>query len=426
MNHNNLAVYPKIQPLKPIESVRFDKERKKIGGKEKTVKSNTITNYLLFFETDPKYSGVYYNEITQSAEIHEQQGEQRTIRPWTDADTAESMRHIESKHKLYSKEKHEQALKIFFEERRYNPLINLIESFKWDGKSRCESFLVRWMKAKDSPYVREVSRLIFAGGINRLCSPGCKFDEVPILIGEQGTGKTTITKFLALNDQYYVATKNMSGDQKSIEALLGAWIVEIPELAAFRNADIESLKAFVTLQADKMRIPWDKHPKTFPRRCFFIGSTNSTAFLTDKTGNRRFYPVKVFSTANSLYSHEDELREYIAQCWAEAFARYKAGNMFPYADQTLIDEYRAAQKDAMEDDWRVGKIEEYLENKTKVCAKGIFDYLYASDNKAITMKDSREIGEIMDHSITGWHRGEKPGMVEHYGKQRFWEKDGKA
>lgn len=390
------------------------------------VPETTIDNFYLFMLRDEQYRGIRFNEMSGRAEIHEIDADGNlTIRPWSDADDARSKHYFELRHEMYAPAKHDAALKILFDSRKYNPLIDIVDALQWDGENRCELFLTQWLKADDTAYTREVSRLIFAGGINRLYAPGCKFDDVPVLIGtKQGEGKSTIIQWLALHDDYSATTKNMSGDQKSIEAIQGAWIVEIPELAAFRATDIESLKAFCTKTFDKYRLPYERNTSIFPRRCIFIGSTNNRQFLTDKTGNRRFYPVNVRSNGYDVFAHENEIRDYILQCWAEARERYKRGEMPAVADRALLSEYQTAQNAAMEDDWRVGVIEDYLHrhkgNGDYVCAKEIFhEALYPDDNRQPAMKDSREIGEIMD-SFTEWERCDKLKTTQKYGKQRCW------
>ena len=380
----------------------------------------TIDNFYRIMSQSPQYDGVHFNVMTGRPEVHENS----IIRNWTDADESESRHYIEANFHIHNVMKHQDALRILFRRREYNPLMDLVESFTWDGENRCEIFLPAIMQAADTTYVREVSRLIFAGGINRLYAPGSKFDDVPVLVGAQGSGKTTIVNWLALNDSYYGIIKNMSGDQKSIEALQGAWILEIQELAAFRAADIESLKAFVTTRSDRYRLPFDRNISVLPRRCIFIGTTNNASFLTDKTGNRRFYPVTVHSNGYDLYDSKDDVQEFICQCWAEARERYKQGNMPPVADPSLIADYRKAQENAMEDDWRVGMIEQYLSSKRPsdyVCVKELYKRcLYPDSNQEPTPKDSREIGQIMD-ALPGI---EKVGLqyTEQYGRQRCWRR----
>ena len=360
--------------------------------------------------------------MTNRPEIHAATAD--SISEWTDTDSAESERYIQSAYRLHHSDMHSKALRILFRRREYNPLLNLVESFEWDGMPRIECFLSTVLRADDNSYSREVSRLIFAGGINRLYQPGCKFDCVPVLIGKQGAGKTSIISWLALNDNYYATTNNLSGDQRAIEALSGAWVVEIPELAAFRSADMEALKAFVTLKADRYRLPFDRNTSTLPRRCIFIGSTNSRQFLTDKTGNRRFFPVVVHSDGYSLLRDEQEIRAYICQAWAEARERYKAGKLSPFPDPELLQDYQTQQQAAMEEDWRIGVIQDYVNHLSKehlICSKEVFDRaLYPDGNRIPTKRELIEISQILD-TIPDLEKVDQRKYTANYGQQRVWK-----
>ena len=373
------------------------------------------------------YEGIRYNELSGRAEIHSTKGGEITISPWTDADEAHSMNYIESAFGIYSREKHSAALRILFDSRKYNPIRDIVDSIEWDGENRCEHFLSRWALVEDSPYTREVSRLIFAGGIHRLYAPGTKFDDVPILIGtEQGEGKSTLIRYLAINDSYYGEITAVEG-QPAIEQLQGKWICEISELLALtKNKDQESVKAYITRAVDSYRKPWDKNVTEFPRRCIFVGTSNDSSPLVDKTGNRRYYPVEVHSNGYEIYRHETEIRDYIAQCWAEARERYRKKQMPNYANPNLVEVYREAQENAMQDDWRVGAIQAFLERKApgeltcvrEVCHRAL------SPNPDIprepTLAESKDLGRILN-KMKGWERvGSR--VIGVYGSQKCWKK----
>ena len=273
----------------------------------------TIENFATIMRNDAVYSAIRYNELSGCGEIHNK----TKITKWSDADDANSQMYIEAKYGLYSKDKHAAALRILFDERSYNPIIDIVDNIKWDGKERCKHFLSEWAKVADSDYTREVSRLIFAGGIHRLYAPGCKFDDVPILIGiRQGEGKSSLIRFLAINDAYYGEINLVEG-QQAIEQLRGKWICEISELLALtKKKEQEAAKAYITRQVDSYRKPWDRNVSDLPRRCIMIGTTNSDTPLSDNTGNRRYYPVEVHCNGYDLFDHEQECRDYILQCWA--------------------------------------------------------------------------------------------------------------
>lgn len=388
---------------------------------------NTIDNFLLIMQNDRRYDGVRYNVLSQRAEIHRVVNGAPDIHKWDDADESASRNYIESKFELYGKDKHEDALKIFLREREYNPIIDIVEGIEWDGIERCGKFLTRWALCDDTPYVHEVSRLIFAGGIHRLYAPGTKFDDVPILIGtKQGEGKSSLVRFLAIHDQYYGEVSIMEG-QQAIEQLQGKWICEISELLALtKTKEQEAAKAYITRAVDSYRKPWGKNVTDLPRRCVFIGTTNRSDPLTDKTGNRRYYPVEVHCNGYDLFDHEDECRDYIMQCWAEAREKYKAKQMPNFADRKLIREYREAQENATQDDWRIGAIEAFLEQKSEgeyTCVRELSHRALSTNPdfpKEPSLIESKDISMIVN-KLPDWERcGTR--KVGNYGKQKAWRK----
>lgn len=390
---------------------------------EKGAPCVTIDNFLQVMRNDPLYSTIRFNLLANAPEITVN-GE---TRKWSDTDEAQSRHYIETTYNLYGENKHYDALRILFREREYHPIQDIVDELEWDGENRIEHFLTKWMNAEDNEYTREVSRLIFAGGIHRLYVPGCKFDDVPVLIGtSQGEGKSTIVRWLAIHDSYYSEVTEIDG-QRGIEQLEGAWICEIAELLALTKAkEQEAVKSYITRQRDKYRRPYDKQTSEFPRRCIFIGTTNNEQFLKDKTGNRRFYPVRVYSSGYWLHDHEQECREYILQCWAEARYRFMHDDMPNYANKALKQQFMDAQECAMEDDWRVGAIEDYLNKQpvgTLVCIRQIKrEALCAKGDypQDPTPKESQEIGVLMNR-FPEWR---KVGLryTEEYGRQRCWQR----
>ena len=387
----------------------------------------TIENFLIAMQMDRRYAGIRYNEISDRPEVHGILVDGKpVIKKWTDADGAASENYMESAYDLYSPPKHEKALRLLFEERKYNPIRDEVDSIVWDGEERCEHFLNKWALVEDSEYSREVSRLIFAGGIHRLYNPGCKFDDVPILFGpNQGEGKSTLVRFLAIKDEWYGEVTMMEG-QPAIEQLQGKWICEISELLALtKNREQESAKAYITRTVDTYRKPWDKNVTDLPRRCIMIGSTNVLA-LSDKSGNRRYYPVEVHSNGYEIFDHEKEIREYIRQCWAEAREKYRKGEMPNFANRKLVSVYRQMQEEAAQDDWRVGAIQAFLDKKNPgelTCIREI-SHRALSPNpdfpREPSLIESKEIGIVMN-KLPDWKRS-GTRRVGVYGKQRSWIK----
>lgn len=203
---------------------------------------STIENFLNVLRYDPRFEALRFNLLAYCPETLV---DGKAVR-WTDTDDASMREYIEREYHLHSKDKCDDALRILFREREYNPAIDLINSIRWDGVPRINTFLVKWTKCEDTPYTREVSRLIFAGGIHRLFHPGCKFDDVPVLIGtKQGEGKSTLVRWLAMRDEYFTEVNEIEG-QKGMEAIEGAWICELGELLALTKArEVEIGRAHV-------------------------------------------------------------------------------------------------------------------------------------------------------------------------------------
>lgn len=382
----------------------------------------TIDNFLMILRNDKTFESLRFNQLSYCPE-HIVNGK---LERWQDKDDSRTRAYIEQKYKIHSREKLDDALRIIFAEREYHPIKQIIEAVKWDGVSRIQTLFIKWLKCEDTPYIREVTRLVFAGGIHRLYNAGCKFDDVCVLIGtKQGEGKSSFVRWLAINDEYFTEVNDFEGE-RAMQSLEGAWVCEISELLALtKTKEVEAAKAFITRLNDRRKIPYDRRVTDHKRQCIFIGTTNREQFLTDKTGNRRWYPVKVMSSGYDLHDHKEEIQADIVQAWAEAKHLYDEGKLPPYADRNLLADIREMQGKAVEDDYRVGMIENYVRDKNKVCILEIWKYALDNEFSKPTRKDSNELTLILQ-SIGGWERDEKPSRSERYGLQRFWHKTNEA
>lgn len=380
----------------------------------------TIENFLTIIRGDEFFKGLKFNLLSYSPE---QERSGKTVR-WEDADDSAARAHIETVYGIHNRDKLDDALRIVFRDNGYHPIRDLIESVTWDGIERIESFLCKWLLCDDNSYSREVSRLIFAGGINRLYHPGCKFDEVPVLIGtKQGEGKSSFVQWLAMRDEYFTEVNTMEG-QQGMEAIEGAWICEISELLALtRIKEMESAKSYLSRRVDRYRRPFDRRVTEHPRQCIFIGTTNKAQFLTDKTGNRRFYPIKIKQVGYDLFNQKSEICAEILQCWAEAKYKMDNGNMPAFASRDLIENIRDEQASAVEDDYREGIVIKYLENRNEVCILELWEKAFGNIYAKPGRHDSNDIALIMQ-SIDKWHRHDKVVRLENYGVQRVWRRDG--
>lgn len=388
------------------------------GGKNPQL---TIENFLSILENDPLLKDyLLYNELSNAPECISS-GE---IRRWKDEDDSWLRGYIEQNYCIYSPQKLDDALRVRFNQRRYHPVREKIQSITWDGKPRIKRFLIEWLKVDDCPYSEEVSRLIFAGGIHRAFNPGCKFEDMAVLIGKkQGEGKSTIIRWLAMDDKFFREVNEIDG-QRGVEAVEGGWICEVSELLALkRTKEVEAAKSYFSRQTDTYRKPYDKRVTENPRQCIFIGTTNTAEFLTDKTGNRRYYPVECNSSGRDLFEHKAEIQEYIEQCWAEAYALYQKGELPPVLDKSILPEAQYRQECALEDDYRAGMIKAYLDDKAEgesVCIIELWQEALGESFKP-TRKDSNELALIMQ-SVPGWIKMPSVQRTSRWGVQRCWVK----
>ena len=408
---------------------QLKKEKKTKNGKMYTVPFASTENIAIILRNDPTFQNIKYNVMRGWPEIVED-GHRRQ---WTDTDDARMRTYIEREYGIANRSKSDDAFRVVCGEREYHPVQERLNGIKWDGQPRVSQFFIKWMCAEDTAYNRECSRLFFAGGVNRAFSPGCKFDSVLVLIGDQGGGKSTVCRWLALDDDFFNSVKTISG-QRGYESISGKWILEVEELLAVIANEKqgqkveESAKAFLSTQSDFYRKPYDRRPLDNPRHCIFIGTTNRNEFLTDRTGNRRWYPIRCNQDASFLYLHEDEIHTYIEQCWAEMVTAYKAGTEFarPTPKVELLQTITAQQEEAEIEDPRKGLIEEFLAEKSKVCLLQIWrECLYPNTDNPPQMqrKDSLEISEILVHKL-GWERGLVDRFGDGYGRQKSYRKPG--
>lgn len=407
----------------------------------------TIDNIRLILENDPLLrQTVGLNEFAHRNELLRDLAWRSRDKglSWTDTDDASLRHYLEHIYGLSHVGKTMDALAVVVEQNRFHPVKDYLEGLQWDGVQRLDTLLIDFFGAEDNPYTRAVSRKTLVAAVARIADPGCKFDFMLLLVGDQGLGKSYLLN--RLGGKWYSDSLTTVVGKEAYEQLQGAWIVEMAELSAAKKADIEALKHFISKQEDIFREAYGRRTVAFPRQSIFIGTTNDNECLRDRTGNRRFWPVNVGLGKQSLWQDLN-----VDQIWAEAVEAYQAGEEL-YLKDTLAELAKVVQAKHTEESDKAGIVYQYLETllpknwesldlsgrrmflasdsnegngtvkRTKVCAMEVWCECFGGDSKQLSNVQARELRAILDKA-EGWERYEGTAIrFELYGRQRSYRR----
>lgn len=352
-----IASDPQPEPEQPTDwRARLIPGKEVAEGHPYPFDGKSKTNAYLFLKHHHRFEGMLcYNEFTDEVMLVRRppwEGGKFAPRPIRDDDffmLAASLEYCDIT--VTTATAAEAAIRVA-KENTINPPREFLSRLHWDGTARLDRWLTYYLGAERQPekYLAMVGAKWLVGAVSRVFEPGCKFDSVLILEGSQGLGKSMALRALATfgGQDFFLDSVGDIRSKDTLMTMQGKLIVEIAELASFRKSENEEIKAFITRQVDEYRPPYARTVLRRPRFFVLAGSTNETeeGYLTDSTGNRRYWPVMCGSI------DAEALRTHSGQLWAEAVTRYRAGERtWLTAEEAVLSAEEQKQR-FMEDAWQ--------------------------------------------------------------------------
>ncbi len=418
----------------------------------------TVDNVRMILENDPLLKGlIYHDDFSDRPMVCGQLPWEKFAfdgrhRLWRDGDDAGLRGYMESHYGIGTKNSVLDGFAVYALNHRVNFLKDYLTGLRWDGVPRVDTLLVDYFGAEDNIYSREAIRKCLVGAIARLMHPGTKFDQMLILAGPQGAGKSTFWRMLGM--KWYQESLYTFEGKEAAELLQGYWIVECGELAGMTKSERNAVKQFISRCEDTYRAAYGRRTENYPRRCLLVGTTNEKEFLKDETGERRFWPVDLAKHPRRKDPHRDLPGE-VAMIWAEALQMYQGGESLLLSEGAEMMA-KEAQEDHKESDPNEGIIAEFLQKKVpagwyrksladrrnwldntfnqqnveesslvyrdRICALEVWNECYRQFTR-MKKSEAREINAALDR-MPGWKRAEGPlRFGSDYGLQRGYTRE---
>ncbi|MCR4646266.1 MAG: virulence-associated E family protein [Oscillospiraceae bacterium] len=395
----------------------------------------TVENVLTILENDPQlHDIVIFDEFSNRLYVMgklpwDSSGKRRD---WKDADDAGLRCYMEKVYNITGKERITDGFQLYCEMHKTNLVQEFLRGLPaWDGVHRLDTLFIDYLGGADTPYTRAVARKSLCAAVARAMQPGVKYDTMPILVGAQGIGKSTLLRYLGA-DWFNDSLSTFEG-KEACEMIQGSWLIELQELNGLNKSEENAVKQFLSKTDDIYREPYGRRTGRYPRRCVFFGTTNDDEFLRDKTGARRFLPIDcmIRQPSKSVFS---DLPGEVPQIWAEALLAWRMGEALYLESAELATMAREAQEQHAVHSAKEGIIRDFLEReipdnwerldlaarkrfwegslkpvdctykkRDRVCAVEIWCEALGGDVRYFRRQDAAEINGILSH-LEGWKR----------------------
>ena len=259
-----------------------------------------------------------------------------------------------------------QAVVTVAHQHKRNCVQEWISSLEWDGTQRLESFFVDHFAAATSDYTHAAGKNFWLSLVARAFNPGCKVDNMIVLEGAQGVGKSTALQIVG--GPWFAEQHESATNPKAFaEILQGKLLVEISEMDAFSRAEVNRVKQTVSCPSDRFRASYGRYAVDHPRTCVFVGTTNRDDWNRDETGARRFWPIAC--TGPIQIAGIGEARDAL---FAEALTRYRQNET--HWEMPLAEAQEEQEARYTADPW-MDKISAAIKGETNVTTAWVLDKL---------------------------------------------------
>lgn len=363
-------------------------------------KANSLRNVGLILERDPVLKNIFaFNDFTHEIGVVKDVPELNIKKGQMidDYDPA-ILRYIEDHyHLLFNRNLFQMAVTNDARQRTYNPVTDYFDFCytEWDGKKRVADFLPRFLGVEKSEITTLITKLFFVGAVTKAYEPETKFDFVLDLVGGQGAGKTTF--LIKMAKDWYTDQFADFKDKDGYSIMLRSLIANDDEMTATNNSSFESLKKFVSAQELEFRPPYGRKSIRYPKNFVLARTTNEMTYLKDRTGERRFLPVKVDGSHQEETPFYDLTDKIIDEMWGEFVSYYQHDFSFGLTkkQEKMLTKHR---EDFMYVDEVEEGIDEFLQetSETFLSSNQIGKYL-GEDNLVKNRRLSKKIKYVMDN-----------------------------
>jgi hypothetical protein len=311
-----------------------------------------------------------------------------TTKPWDDDEdlfALEFIQHTALLHKA-TLQTVVHAVQLVAARNRRNSVQDWLRSLTWDGVERIDVWTSDFLGTPNTIYEQAVGRNWLLGMVARAMQPGCEVHHMPVLEGSEGAGKSRAIKILG--SPWHRAITSAFGGKEFQEKIQGVWLVEIPDLSGFSRKEHGEIISFISTPEDAFRVAYGRHAQDYPRTAMFAATSNTSDYLKDWRGIRRFLPLKCGEiNLEALQATRDQL-------FAEAMHKFSTGSSW---HELPLTEARAEQRAREEIDIWLEDVAAYVEARAEVSLQDVARYCLNIETARQTQQDSNRIAKCLRH-----------------------------